>query len=84
MFGHHLKAQVAGFFLRIPGGLWLRSNEKLSIAESAPQWKHFCPQKKFYFKDLFIYLFIYFMYTSTQSLSSDTSEEGIRSHYRWL
>jgi hypothetical protein len=31
-----------------------------------------------------IYLFIYFMYVSTLSLSSDTPEEGIRSHYRWL
>ena len=29
-------------------------------------------------------LFIYFMYVSTQSLSSDTSEEGIGSHYRCL
>ena len=27
---------------------------------------------------------IYFMYVSTLSLSSDTSEENIRSHYRWL
>jgi hypothetical protein len=33
---------------------------------------------------LFIYLdlFIYFMYMSTPSWSSDTPEEGIRSHYR--
>jgi hypothetical protein len=30
------------------------------------------------------YLFIYFMYVSALSLSSDTSEEGVRSHYRWL
>jgi hypothetical protein len=29
-------------------------------------------------------VFIYFMYVSTLSLSSDTPEEGIRSHYRWL
>jgi hypothetical protein len=28
--------------------------------------------------------FIYFMYMNTLSLSSDTAEEGIRSHYRWL
>jgi hypothetical protein len=27
---------------------------------------------------------IYFMYVSTLSLSSDTPEEGIRSHYRWF
>ena len=27
-------------------------------------------------------LFIYFMYMSIQLLSSDTPEEGIRSHYR--
>jgi hypothetical protein len=26
----------------------------------------------------------YSMYVSTLSLSSDTPEEGIRSHYRWL
>ena len=32
------------------------------------------------FKDIFIY----FMYVSTLSLSSDTPEEGIGSHYRWL
>jgi hypothetical protein len=29
-------------------------------------------------------LFIYFTDVSTLSLSSDTPEEGIRSHYRWL
>jgi hypothetical protein len=29
-------------------------------------------------------LFIYFMYMSTLQLSSDTPEEGIGSHYRWL
>ena len=29
-------------------------------------------------------VFIYFMYVSTLSLSSDTPEESIRSHYRWL
>jgi hypothetical protein len=28
--------------------------------------------------------FIYFMYMSMPLLSSDTPEEGIRSHYRWL
>ena len=32
------------------------------------------------FKDLFIYL----MYVSTLSVSSDTPEMGIGSHYRWL
>jgi hypothetical protein len=40
----------------------------------------------FFFKDVCISLFVcllaYFMYRST--LSSDTPEEGIRSHYRWL
>ena len=30
------------------------------------------------------YLFVYFMCMSTPLLSSDTPEEGIRSHYRWL
>jgi hypothetical protein len=34
----------------------------------------------YYFKDLFIY----FIYMSILSLSSDTPEEGVRSHYRWL
>jgi hypothetical protein len=33
----------------------------------------------YFFKDLF---FIYFIYVNTMSLSSDTPEEGIRSHYR--
>jgi hypothetical protein len=33
-----------------------------------------------FFKDVFIY----FMYVSTLSLSSDTPQEGIISHYRWL
>ena len=28
--------------------------------------------------------FIYFIHMSTLYLSSDTAEEGIRSHYRWL
>jgi hypothetical protein len=31
---------------------------------------------------VFIFRIIYFMYTSTLLLSSDTSEEGIRSHYK--
>jgi hypothetical protein len=33
-----------------------------------------------------IYLFIYLLFVSTALLSSDTPEEGIRSHYRslWL
>jgi hypothetical protein len=31
-----------------------------------------------------IHSFISFMYMSTLSLSSDTPEEGTRSHYRWL
>jgi hypothetical protein len=51
------------------------------------------PQALFTMLLNFIYLFfcvcvclrfIYFMYMSTLSLSSDTPEEGIRSHYRWL
>jgi hypothetical protein len=32
----------------------------------------------------FIYLFIHLLYVSTLQLSSDTPEEGIRSHYGWL
>lgn len=32
----------------------------------------------------FLKRFIYFMYMSTLWLSSDTPEEGVRSHYRWL
>jgi hypothetical protein len=31
-----------------------------------------------------MYLFIYLTYTGTLLLSSDTAEEGIGSHYRWL
>jgi hypothetical protein len=33
---------------------------------------------------IFLKRFIYCMYVSTLSLFSDTSEEGIGSHYRWL
>lgn len=43
-----------------------------------------CPRvagPHFFYKDLFI---IYFMYMSTPLLSSDTPEEGIRPHCRWL
>jgi hypothetical protein len=32
----------------------------------------------------FSFFNIYFMYMSTSLLSSDTPEEGVRSHYRWL
>jgi len=32
----------------------------------------------------FFFLKIYLLYISTLLLSSDTPEEGIRSHYRWL
>jgi hypothetical protein len=32
--------------------------------------------------ELFLKMFIYFIYMSTLSLSSDTPKEGIRSHYR--
>jgi hypothetical protein len=39
----------------------------------------------FFFKVFFLrILFIYFMWMITLSISSDTSEKGIRSHYRWL
>jgi hypothetical protein len=38
----------------------------------------------FFFKILFIYLFIYLLYVSTLSLSSDTPEEGVRFRYGWL
>jgi hypothetical protein len=37
-----------------------------------------------FFLILKIYLFILFEYLSTPLLSSDTPEEGIKSHYRWL
>jgi hypothetical protein len=38
-----------------------------------------------FFEFFFFLRFIfYFMYMSTPLLSSDTPEEGIRSHYRWL
>jgi hypothetical protein len=37
----------------------------------------------FYFV-LFIYFFKIYLLMSTLSLSSDTPEEGIKSHYRWL
>jgi hypothetical protein len=32
----------------------------------------------------FVCLFVYLMYVSTLSLSSDTPEEGVGSHDRWL
>ena len=38
----------------------------------------------FYILEFFKFLFICFMYAGILSLSSDTPEEGIRSHYRWL
>jgi hypothetical protein len=47
--------------------------QRLTLEESSLQPCYF---KK---KDLFI-----FIYMSTLSLSSDTPEEHIRSHYRWL
>jgi hypothetical protein len=39
--------------------------------------------KDIFLKD-FMYLFIYLLYVSTLSLSSDTPEEGVRFRYRWL
>jgi hypothetical protein len=33
---------------------------------------------------LFFFKIIYFIYMSTLHLSSDTPEDGIGSHYRWL
>jgi hypothetical protein len=39
---------------------------------------------KAYATTAWLYIYIYFMYMSTLYLSSDTPEEGIRSHYRWL
>ena len=55
--------------LELPGGELLRSHWPVGI-----------------FFSLHIYLFIkyLFMYISTLQLSSDTSEEGMRYHYRWL
>jgi hypothetical protein len=38
----------------------------------------------FFFFFFFFLRFIYLMYMSTLQLFSDTPEEGIRSHYRWL
>ena len=35
-------------------------------------------------ENLFLKRFISFMYVSTLLLSSDTAEEGVRFHYRWL
>jgi hypothetical protein len=32
----------------------------------------------------FLFLFIYLLHMSTLSLSSDTREERVRSHYGWL
>jgi hypothetical protein len=40
-----------------------------------------CATTPGYFLTFLKDLFIYFMYVSTLSLSSDTPEEGIRSHY---
>jgi hypothetical protein len=37
-----------------------------------------------FFFNFYFYLFIFFIYMNTLELSSDTPEEGIRSHYRWL
>jgi len=40
--------------------------------------------RKMFRSYLFIYLFIYLMYVGALLLSSDTPEEAIRSHYKWL
>jgi hypothetical protein len=53
---------------------WLRALIALLKVLSSNPRNHM--EKKF-LKD-----FIYFIYMSTLSLSSDTLEEGIRSHYR--
>jgi len=47
---------------------------------------HFLPLDPHLPMDSFFFRigFIYFMYVSTLSLSSDSPEEGIGSHYRWL
>jgi hypothetical protein len=33
---------------------------------------------------VFLNIYLFYVYMNTLSLSSDTPEEGIRSHYRWF
>jgi hypothetical protein len=63
---------------RIPGRGWNRKGKQDSDMILFLK-KFFC----FGFVFLNFLLKIYF-YVSTLLLSSDTPEEGIRSHYRWL
>ena len=64
-----------------PCGCWdLNSGpleEQLVLLTTEPSLQ---PLKRFFLKTYFIH----FMYMSTLSLSSDTPEEDIGPHYRWL
>jgi len=67
-------------------GLRIHSSELSEVWWGPCMWK----SQVYFSESLFSPLslsfkgFIYFMYVSTLSLSSDTPEEGIGSHYRWL
>lgn len=68
----------AGFFLQVWGQPEFHENKRLCISEQIIGI--LCLPVLCY---LFSYISIYLTYKSTLSLSSDTPEEGISSHYRW-
>jgi hypothetical protein len=58
--------------------LGIEPGSSLKVA-SIPEHGAISPAPIYFFKRI-----IYFMYVSTLSRSSDTPEEGMGSHYRWL
>jgi hypothetical protein len=59
--------------------------EPLVLLPLPPEcWDYVCVLTSALLVLVFKDLFIYFMYMSTPLLSSDTPEEGVRSHYQWL
>jgi hypothetical protein len=66
--------------------LWKETEETEERIKGEREWEGQGEEKrrKEYLGFNFFKKYIYFMYVSSLPLSSDTSEEGIRSHYRQL
>jgi len=69
--------------------LWAPGQGKpliVTVLKTKEKYQEKCEYKVEVFSILILFFkrFIYFMFMSTLSLSSDTPEKGIRSHYRWL
>jgi len=75
------KAYLLMFFLSSLATFWWKTFCMFVIDKNKVDGMVFVFFLKIY---LFICLLIYLLSVSTLSLSSDTPEEGIRSHYRWL